>query len=202
MKKRSRNPEETRSRLIGAAVRLMLRQGYGATTVDQICEESGLTKGAFFHHFASKEELTRAAVAWWGEMGGALYAEAWSDGETDPLRQIHRMLDIMRTFTERPGEPCVCMVGMMSQELSGTHPVIREACDRELTVWTRNVAQLLDEAKRVHPVAKDFDAEQVAWYLNSIWQGSMLIGKTHGTPELIRTNIEFARAFVDAHFSP
>jgi hypothetical protein len=47
MAKRVRNPEETRNRLIEAAVRLMLRQGYASTTVDQICEESGLTKGRF-----------------------------------------------------------------------------------------------------------------------------------------------------------
>ena len=201
MSTRTRNPEETRRRLIDAAIRLMLRQGYASTTVDQICEESGLTKGAFFHHYASKEELTRAAVAAWGEFGTSLYAEAWMGAETDPLAQLHRMLEIMMSFTERPDDPCTCMVGMMSQELAQTHPVLREACDHELETWTTNVARLLAEAKRIHPVAKPFEPEQVAWFLNSLWQGSMLVGKVHRSPALIRDNLRLARGFIDSLFA-
>jgi TetR/AcrR family transcriptional regulator, transcriptional repressor for nem operon len=200
MSTRVRNPEETRRRLIAAATRLMLRQGYASTTVDQICEESGLTKGAFFHHYSSKEELTRAAVSAWGEMGAALYADAWLGAETDPLAQLHRMIDIMVSFTTRPDEPCVCMVGMMSQELGRTHPEMRDACGHELAVWTSNVARLLAEAKRIHPVKRDFDPEQVAWFLNSLWQGSMLVGKVRENPAIIRENLQLARDFVDGLF--
>lgn len=200
MSTRTRNPEETRRRLIDAAIRLMLRQGYASTTVDQICAESGLTKGAFFHHYSSKEELTRAAVAAWGEMGTALYAEAWMGAETDPLAQLHRMLEIMASFTERPDDPCTCMVGMMSQELAMTHPEIREACDRELVTWTENVARLLTAAKKTRRVTRDFEPERVAWFLNSLWQGSMLVAKVHQSPALIRDNLKFARMFVDGLF--
>ncbi len=202
MAKRSRNPEQTRNRLIEAAVRLMLRQGFTATTADQICEESGLSKGAFFHHFQSKEELTRAAVAWWGDMGTGLYSAAWTGPEADPLGQLHLMLDIMASFTERPGETCTCMVGMMSQELGQTHPEIRDACDRELARWTENVARLLSAAKERHPVAKDFDPDEIAWFLNSLWQGSMLIGKVRNHPEMIRRNLLIARECIDSLFTP
>lgn len=200
MAKRVRNPEETRNRLIEATVGLMLRQGYASTTVDQICEESGLTKGAFFHHFTSKEEITRAAVEWWGNMGTELYSAAWSGGESDPLAQLHRMMGIMASFTERPGECCTCMVGMMSQELGQSHPAIREACDIELERWTRNTARLLEEAKLIHPVAKDFDPNGIAWFLNSLWQGSMLIGKVRGNQEMIRNNLKIAKDTVDSLF--
>jgi len=202
MARRVRNPEETRLRLIEAAVRLMLRQGFAATTADQICEESGLSKGAFFHHFESKEELTRAAVAWWGDMGTGLYSAAWSGAESDPLAQLHRMLDIMISFTERPGETCTCMVGMMSQELGQTHPEIRNACDQELARWTENVARLLAAAKQLHPVSRNFDPDEIAWFLNSLWQGSMLVAKVRGNPEMIRRNLRIARDCIDSLFTP
>lgn len=198
---RERDPVATRQRLIDAAVRLMLRQGFAGTSVDQICAEAGLTKGSFFHHFDSKEALAEAAVAWWGRMGRSLYAAAWENPSAGPLERLHRMLDIMSGFTRREGEDCVCMVGMMSQELAATHPAMRTACGRELRHWTDQVARLLAEAREQLRPAADFDPEEVAWFLNSLWQGSMLVGKASGSPALIRANLELARDFVDGLFA-
>jgi len=197
----SRNPAETRAKLIGAAVGLILKHGFTASTVDQICAAAGVTKGSFFHHFESKEAIGLAVVAWWGQMGTALYAEAWKDADADPLEQLHRMFDIMGGFTERPGQPCVCAVGMMAQELALTHPSLREACARELTVWTNNAAKMLAAAKAKHRPRVDFDPEAIAWFLNGLWQGSMLVAKTRQTPEMIRNNLALARAFVDGLFA-
>jgi len=201
MKKRPRSSEDTRRRLVDAAIRLMLRQGYASTSVDGICEESGLTKGAFFHHFANKEALACAAVAAWGAMGSGLYAQAWDDESRDPLERIHLLLEIMASFTESPDEPCVCIVGMLSQELSETHPPIRAACERELVHWNAKVAGLLAAAKARHGCAADFDPEEAAWFLNSLWHGSMLVGKTCSDPERIRANLRLARRFVDGLFA-
>lgn len=199
-KARTRDPEATRRKIVEATIGLMLKQGYSATTVDQICAESGMTKGSFFHHFESKEAVAAAAIEAWGLMGTSLYEEAWKDEKGDPLEQFHKMLDIMSGFTTRPDEPCVCMVGMMSQELAQTHPLVREACENELNVWTRNVAKMLANAKELHTPEADFDSEAVAWFLNSLWQGSMLVGKVRQQPATIRQNIELARAYVTSLF--
>lgn len=193
-----RNPAETRERLVGAAVALMLRQGYAATSVDDICREAGVTKGGFFHHFENKEAIGKAAVAWWGTFGTALYSEAWKDGELDPLEQIRRFFAIMIGFTEREDQVCTCMVGMMSQELAQTHPAMREECARQLDLWTANCAKMLAAAKEKHVPAADFHPEDVAWYLNSLWQGSMLVGKVENRPDLIRSNLRLALAWVES----
>src|SRR6187402_213359 len=161
-KKRERNPAETREKLVTATVGLILKQGFAATTVDQICAEAGLTKGSFFHHFDSKEALGKAAVEWWGAFGTALYAEAWKDEGIDPLEQLHRMLDIMSGFTERPDEVCTCVVGMLSQELAQSHPAMRAECARQLEIWTENAARMLRAAKEKHRPTSDFDPVEVA----------------------------------------
>jgi TetR/AcrR family transcriptional repressor of nem operon len=199
-KKRERNPAETREKLVTATVRLILKQGFAATTVDQICAEAEVTKGSFFHHFENKEAIGKAAVSWWGDFGTALYAEAWKDEGLDPLEQVHRMLDIMSGFTERPDEVCTCVVGMLSQELAQSHPAMRAECERQLDVWTSNVAKMLRAAKDKHRPATDFDPVDIGWFLNSLWQGSMLIGKTREKPGMIRRNLQLARAYVDGLF--
>lgn len=200
MKSRSRNPEETRDRLLQATVGLVLRKGFNATTVDEICAESGLTKGSFFHHFPNKEAIGLATVQWWGDFGTKLYAEAWSNEGLDPLEQLHRFFDIMTGFTEQEAV-CTCVVGIMSQELAQSHPALRDQCSAQLERWTSNVANMLRAAKQRHAPAIDFDPAEVAWFLNSIWQGSMLIGKTCQAPAMIRRNLQFARAYIDALFA-
>ncbi len=197
---RTRDPVGTRQRLVDAAIALMLRQGFAATSVDRICEEAGLTKGSFFHHFAGKEDLAKAAVAYWGEWGTALYAKAWEDPDVDPLEQLRRVFAIMEGFAENPDGPCVCMVGMMAQEMAATCPEMREACGRELRRWTDNVARLLAAAKERHRPSAPFDPEAVAWFLNSVWQGSMLIAKTSDASDLIAANLRHARVFVENLF--
>ncbi len=198
--KHVRNPVETRQRLVGATLRLMLRQGYAATTVDQICGEAGLTKGSFFHYFASKEAIARAAVDAFAQMGTDLYTPAWAEPGVDPLEQLHRLLDIMITFNQRPDELCVCMVGMMSQELAQVNADMRAACDGHLQDWEGRVTRMLTEAQKIHRPRRPFEPAQVAHFLNSLWQGSMLVGKTRQSPEMVISNIELARDFVNSLF--
>ena len=190
---------ESQERLILATQALILRQGYTATTIDQICAEAGLTKGSFFHHFANKEAIGSAAIDAWGAMGTRLYSAAWSDPAMDPLTQLNRMFDIMISFTKGE-DPCACVIGMMSQELAQSHPELAALCAKHLDDWTSHVARMLDAAKKRHKPAKPFDSQRVGWFLNSIWQGSMLIGKVRQKPQTIVDNLEQARAYVAALF--
>lgn len=50
-------PEETRKELLDAALELFGRQGYSGTSVQEITDRAGVTKGAFYHHFESKEDV-------------------------------------------------------------------------------------------------------------------------------------------------
>jgi len=196
---KTRHPEETKRKLVDATLRLMLQQGFAATTVDQICVEAQLTKGSFFHHFESKEAIGLAAVDAWAAFGTDLYSAAWKDPELDPLEQLHRIFEILIGFNLRD-EPCLCMVGMMSQEMALKNPMMRAVCERHLIVWTEMVARMLSAAKALHPPVIDFDPKAVAWFLNSLWQGSMLIGKTRQSPEMVIANIRQARFYVDSLF--
>jgi TetR/AcrR family transcriptional repressor of nem operon len=56
------------------------------------------------------------------------------------------------------------------------------------------------EAKKQLKSATDFDPKAVAWFLNSLWQGSMLVGKAARSQAMIRDNLKLARTFVDSLF--
>ena len=61
---------DTRDRLLDAALALIRRGGLASTSVADLCAEAGLSKGAFFHHFASKEALALAATHHWDRVTG------------------------------------------------------------------------------------------------------------------------------------
>ena len=74
--------------------------GYEATSVDDLCRAAGVTKGAFFHHFKSKEELAVAAAAHWSAVTGALFAAAPYHAYEDPLDQLIAYIDFRAALLE------------------------------------------------------------------------------------------------------
>ena len=57
--------EETRSKIIETAIKLFSTRGFNAASVDDICKDAGISKGAFYHHFESKQALFLALLDGW-----------------------------------------------------------------------------------------------------------------------------------------
>jgi AcrR family transcriptional regulator len=57
--------EETKTRILESAIKLFSGRGYNKASVDEICRESGISKGAFYHHFESKQALFLALLDGW-----------------------------------------------------------------------------------------------------------------------------------------
>jgi len=199
MKLERKQPEVTRRKLLDAATTLMLKQGFNGTTIDEICDEAGLTKGSFFYHFENKEDICKAAVKAFGESGLSVYAAARKP-LAEPLEELHQVFETMDDFVQRLN-PIVCLVGMMSQEMSRQNRSLRAACLQQLEGWTEIMRSRLEAAKQQLKPSTDFDAAEVALFLCSVWQGSMLVGKTRQSQEMIRNNLRLASAYVDSLFA-
>jgi AcrR family transcriptional regulator len=65
MNKQRQRSEETRARLLEAAERSFAQQGFDATGVATICQVAGVTKGAFYHHFSSKQDVFMELLRRW-----------------------------------------------------------------------------------------------------------------------------------------
>ena len=202
-KSKPKNPTATRRKLLEAAIALMRRQGFSATTVERICAEAGVTKGAFFHHFQSKEDIGESAVLQWCESRADGYQTHLGEVGDDPLEKLDRLLQgLAESARNPPDDLLVCLLGMVSQELGATHERMRRTCAAALEGWTGFVAHLLGAAKKIHPVRVEFDPEHVGWLFNSLWQGSLLVAKTRRDPEIVVRNLEHARAYVATLFAP
>src|SRR5215467_8722938 len=87
-----------KDKILEAALAVIRTKGYAATTVDDLCAAAGVTKGAFFHHFKSKEELAVAAAEFWSQMTGNLFAQAPYHRHADPLDRVIGYIDFRKSL--------------------------------------------------------------------------------------------------------
>jgi AcrR family transcriptional regulator len=101
---RSAARSDARTKLLEAALSVIRTKGYSAASVDELCAAAGVTKGAFFHHFKSKDELGVAAADYWSATTGALFAAAPYHGHPDPLDRVLAYVDFRKALL-RGGVP-------------------------------------------------------------------------------------------------
>ncbi len=96
--------EATKKRIVRASRRLFRDQGYGNTSIDDICRESGVTKGNLYFYFDSKQELACAAIDDSTKSYIPFFRTLMED-EADPLRRIELMIDgIVGYYAARAGK--------------------------------------------------------------------------------------------------
>jgi TetR/AcrR family transcriptional repressor of nem operon len=190
---------DTKRRLLDATMKLMLKQGFTATTVDQICAEADLTKGSFFHYFKTKDEIGEGTLDHFYSRQQQQFAGAKFVKLADPLEKIHGLLDfVIQSMKSPQTQSCLC--GNLAQELAHTHPRFRASCDEKFSGFAKFIQTALREAKAKHRPKTEFDPESVSLMLVSLMQGSILLAKTMQDAKLIAHNLEHFRSYVDTLF--
>src|SRR5690348_5017866 len=168
--------DSSRNRLIKATIDLVRTNGYASTRVEDVCAAAGVTKGSFFHHFESKEDLAIAAARAWGEAAVQLFADAPYMAERDPLDRLLGYLLFRRDLISGHIREWSCFAGTAIQETHETHPAIREACASSIDVHLLQVTQLVDAALEQYPV-KGVDGESLALHTQAVLQGAFVLAK-------------------------
>jgi TetR/AcrR family transcriptional repressor of nem operon len=198
-----RRSVNARARLLDAALAVIRKQGYAASTVDDLCAAAGVTKGAFFHHFESKEALAVAAADHWSETTGVLFASADYHAKDDPLERVLAYIDYRKTLIDGAIGDFTCLVGTMVQESYETSAHIRDACRRSIEGHAKTLEADLAEAAAAHGVRMPrgkFDARSLALFTQAAIQGGFILAKSSGDPKAARESIDHLRRYVELLF--
>lgn len=172
---------EARARLLESARSLVRHRGFAATSVDELCAAAGVTKGAFFHHFPSKEALGVALIDDWTATTGVLFASHPYNNLPDPLERVFGYLDLRREILGQPIPEFSCVAGTTVQEAYETSIPIRMAAERSLRSGFDHVRAHLAAALAAHPVA-GVTAESLASQFQIAVQGGIVLAKALDDP--------------------
>lgn len=188
-------PGGARSRLLEAATRLVREKGFTATSVDDLCAAAGVTKGAFFHHFASKEALGVAAADHWSATTSALFAQADYHATEDPLDRVFAYLDFRAGLIVGDIAEFTCLVGTMVQEVHLSSAAIRVACDASMTGHAETLVADIAAAFAAHGV-EGVDPRALALHTQTVLQGGFILAKAGDDPMVARQSILFLKHYI------
>ena len=195
-------PANSRSKLLDAALRVIRTKGYVATTVDDICAIAGVTKGSFFHHFKSKEDLALSTVDHWNVMTGGFFAQAPYQQINDPRERVLAYIDFRAEILQGELPDFTCLLGTMVQETFDTHPRIRDACNAGISSHAQTVAVDIAAAKTTYAPNATWDADTLALYTQAVIQGAFILAKAQGKAEIAAQCIAHLRCYVEGLLTP
>lgn len=174
---------DARTRLLDAALPLFRQQGYTATTVDDLCRTAGVTKGAFFHHFESKEAAALAAVEHWNTLTGALFEAAPYWQVEDPRARLLAYLDFRAALVRGELPEFTCLLGTLVQETFARHPALQAACGAGIEAHARTLVPTIEAAQARYAPEADWSAESLARHTQAVLQGGFVLAKAMNDPQ-------------------
>jgi TetR/AcrR family transcriptional repressor of nem operon len=191
---------ESKKRLMAAAFDVIRSKGYTATRVEDICEAAGVTKGSFFYHFKSKEELAFEAANYWSTVTGELFREAPYHSPADPLDRLLAYVDFRKALLQGELPYFTCLVGTMLQEVYGTWPVIRDACAASIRGHAATLEPDVVAAMEKYGVRFPCTAQSLALHMQAVIQGSFILAKANGGAELAAESLDHLRRYLELLF--
>ena len=192
---------DSKTRLLDATLKVVRSKGYSATRIEDVCAEAGLTKGSFFHHFKSKDDLALGAAALWDERACALFSEADYHRCTDPRDRVLAYVDMRKALLVGELADFTCFNGTIVQEAYATHPEISDACAAAILGHARTLAADIAEAMRLYRVEATWTAESLARHTQAVIQGAFIIAKATGEAASAAESLDHLRRYLELLFA-
>jgi TetR/AcrR family transcriptional repressor of nem operon len=182
-----RDPERTRERLLQAAFREVYRSGFQSAGLDTILAAAGVTKGALYYHFRSKEALGYAVVE---EVIAPDVRRMWLrplQGAKDP---IDTLIGIVRGISVRPEDVRGgCSLNNLAQEMSPLDAGFRKRLAIVFHDWQEAVAYVLREGQTHGIVRRDVEPADAAGLLIAMVEGYASLAKNAQDAKVMKAGI-------------
>ncbi len=196
----SESQHESKTKLLDAALHVIRAKGYSATRIEDICEAAGLTKGSFFHHFKSKEELALGAAEHFSSYADRVFSKAAYQSLPDPLERLLGYVDFRKAILQGDLADYTCLLGTMVQETYETHPEIRRACDRYICAHAASLVPDIEFAIRKYGIQPGWNAESLAYHIQAVIQGAFVLAKARQSAQVATTCLDHLRRYLKTLF--
>ncbi len=186
-KRRLRDPERTRERLLQAGFQQVYRSGFQSASIDTILAATNVTKGALYHHFDSKEDLGHAIIE---EIVAKLTQDKWIGPLQQGKNPIDTLISIVQATSVRPADvKGGCPLLNLAQEMSALDEQFRKRLERIFREWIEGIAAALRRGQSQGTVRRDLHAEETAGFLIAMYEGYAVLAKNAQDPKVWNVGI-------------
>src|SRR3984957_6593411 len=184
---RLRDSERTRERLLQAAFREIYRSGFQSASLDAILASAGVTKGALYYHFKSKEALGYAVV---DEVIFDDVRSKWVRPLQNVKDPVDALIGIVQGLSVRPKDVCGgCSQNNLAQEMSPLHAGFRKRLAIIFHAWRESIASVLREGQTHGSVRRDVEPTDAAGLLIAMVEGYGSLAKNAQDPKVMKAGI-------------
>jgi TetR/AcrR family transcriptional repressor of nem operon len=200
-----RDGTATRSRILDAAEALVLDKGFAGTSVDDVIAAAETTKGGFFHHFPTKQELAHALVERYVaadmELLDSLLEQAEQESD-DPLDQLLHFVSLQDVTAELDGETPGCLYASFCYEQELVDETTRDLIAEAMLAWRTRTRAKLDEVAARYPPRVPVDLDALADQGLAVYEGTFILSRALDEPELLRGQLRHFRTYLELLFRP
>ncbi len=194
-----RDGSATRERLLDSAERLVIEQGFSATSIDQVIEDSRSSKGSFFHHFTSKEALAQALVQRYAAADIAHLEQALSEVAHRAGSPAEQVIAFVRHFEDGAEElmaaqsSCLYVSVLSERQLlaAGASEPILQA----VLAWRTALSTLLSAAV---PPGSTLDTDALADHVFVTFEGAFVLCRATGDAHHMRAQLATLRQLLES----
>ncbi len=167
--------EETRSRILEEALKLFQEKGISETSIADIEQAAGVSKGALYFHFPSKETLALEALRKAREAFKQFLFEAFSEGP--PRRSLRRFFEMVYQKLAEEGFRTGCLFGNTAIEVANRESPIRDFIEEIFEDWKENLKEVLAQAQDRGCLCRELNPEALALFLIAALEGAILLAR-------------------------
>ena len=198
--------EATRERILEIAEAAVLAKGFGATSIDEVIAEAGLTKSGFFYHFRDESALAREMLRRYVETNDRLFDDIFDRGRQlsdDPLQAFLISLKLLaETMADLPSGHPGCLIASICYQERLFDREVRELTAQSVQDWNARFAKIFEGIAAVYKPREPVDLADLADALSCIVDGAIIMSKTLNDPKRLERQVLLFRSFVKLTFSP
>jgi len=190
----------TRNRILAVAEQLILQQGFSGTPIDQIIENSAVTKGGFFYHFEGKRDLAKHLLIRFLTEDQKIFDDLLNRSRSlteDPLQQVLLFLNLYAELAaELPKGHPGCLVASYTYELQQFDPEIYKIARDGMRDWKESFEVLLNHAAEKYPPKIEIDLGEVSNMFTAVFEGGIILSKISGEPPALSNQLLQYRTYI------
>lgn len=182
----------TREQIVDAANRLFYEQGYEPTSFASIAEAVGISRGNFYYHFKTKDEILEAVIQARLASTREMLA-CWHEGAATPLERVRRFVEIVITNREDI-EHYGCPVGTLTNELAKLDHPLRAQAVGIFDVFRNWLREQFEE------LGRSADADDLALHVLTFSQGVATLSNAFGDRDYVQREVNRLDAWLTLQF--